>query len=315
MGQGSGEPGSVEEIEEIRAAVRRRFPVETLLDELGSGNKPRDIVLGAALLLVGEVAPALLAAVDLAATGAELSERESAVAFYGLHILGAARDPRAFPALIRILQLPPKWLDHFLGDALTETIKRVAIGTFDGQADALFALIANTEADEYARLDMLGATAFLAFEGRIELAAAKSFLVRFDEERLAPKQDMAWCGWETAIALLGLRDLAPRVEAAWQEGRTPQGYSEPKYFFADLKLAETDWSNAERFKKPHRLGYIEDLADELSWISDPDDEADVDHGTTENDGKPYVNPLRHVGRNDPCPCGSGKKAKRCCLAD
>ena len=28
---------------------------------------------------------------------------------------------------------------------------------------------------------------------------------------------------------------------------------------------------------------------------------------------PARNPLRHVGRNDPCPCGSGKKAKKCCL--
>ena len=29
---------------------------------------------------------------------------------------------------------------------------------------------------------------------------------------------------------------------------------------------------------------------------------------------PYVNPLRDVGRNDPCPCGSGKKFKKCCMA-
>ncbi|WP_102795997.1 UPF0149 family protein [Bowmanella denitrificans] len=28
--------------------------------------------------------------------------------------------------------------------------------------------------------------------------------------------------------------------------------------------------------------------------------------------EPYVNPMRDVGRNDPCPCGSGKKYKRCC---
>jgi uncharacterized protein YecA (UPF0149 family) len=25
------------------------------------------------------------------------------------------------------------------------------------------------------------------------------------------------------------------------------------------------------------------------------------------------NPLKNVGRNDPCPCGSGKKYKKCCL--
>ena len=29
--------------------------------------------------------------------------------------------------------------------------------------------------------------------------------------------------------------------------------------------------------------------------------------------KPVANPNRNVGRNDPCPCGSGKKYKKCCL--
>lgn len=26
-----------------------------------------------------------------------------------------------------------------------------------------------------------------------------------------------------------------------------------------------------------------------------------------------VNPCRDVGRNDPCPCGSGKEFKKCCM--
>jgi hypothetical protein len=28
---------------------------------------------------------------------------------------------------------------------------------------------------------------------------------------------------------------------------------------------------------------------------------------------PVFNPLRNIGRNDPCPCGSGRKFKKCCL--
>jgi uncharacterized protein YecA (UPF0149 family) len=28
---------------------------------------------------------------------------------------------------------------------------------------------------------------------------------------------------------------------------------------------------------------------------------------------PARNPFRDVGRNDPCPCGSSKKFKKCCL--
>jgi uncharacterized protein YecA (UPF0149 family) len=30
--------------------------------------------------------------------------------------------------------------------------------------------------------------------------------------------------------------------------------------------------------------------------------------------EPYVRAAPKVGRNDPCPCGSGKKYKKCCLA-
>jgi len=31
------------------------------------------------------------------------------------------------------------------------------------------------------------------------------------------------------------------------------------------------------------------------------------------DEEPVANPFRNVGRNDQCPCGSGKKFKKCCL--
>jgi tetratricopeptide (TPR) repeat protein len=30
---------------------------------------------------------------------------------------------------------------------------------------------------------------------------------------------------------------------------------------------------------------------------------------------PFVRPAPKIGRNDPCPCGSGKKHKKCCLSD
>jgi hypothetical protein len=31
--------------------------------------------------------------------------------------------------------------------------------------------------------------------------------------------------------------------------------------------------------------------------------------------KPFVNPGSKLGRNDPCPCGSGKKYKKCCMRE
>lgn len=49
------------------------------------------------------------------------------------------------------------------------------------------------------------------------------------------------------------------------------------------------------------------------------DFADIDLAPGEDDDiapveETYVRPAPKVGRNDPCPCGSGKKYKKCCLA-
>ena len=34
----------------------------------------------------------------------------------------------------------------------------------------------------------------------------------------------------------------------------------------------------------------------------------------DNENKPIIDTTQKIGRNDPCPCGSGKKYKKCCGA-
>ncbi len=44
-----------------------------------------------------------------------------------------------------------------------------------------------------------------------------------------------------------------------------------------------------------------------------DQQAAIDGSQGDGKGKPFRNKGQHVGRNDPCPCGSGKKFKTCCM--
>jgi hypothetical protein len=63
-------------------------------------------------------------------------------------------------------------------------------------------------------------------------------------------RDQAWIGWLEAIALLGLRDLAPLVHAAWDEGRVPPDFLERSEFEQDLVEAELrpdDWTDSANF--------------------------------------------------------------------
>jgi hypothetical protein len=293
-------------------------PIEDYLHELATAQQLPDIAVAMCTLHLPESGPALRAVLARAADGEVLTEDEATLLFRGLYILGGGRDQQAFEPLLRLLRRPTDEVEWLLGDAITETLARIAAGVFDGNADALFAAIVDRRIDEFVREALLGAATFLAWEGRIERETMARFLERFYEERLAEDEDMAWIAWLEAVALLGLRPLAPLVERAWQEGRILDGILEPRHFAADLARAEREPEDIGRFKDAN-LGYIDDVLEALTWTRRAADaEADAASEPFPEAPRlvadePVINPWRHVGRNDPCPCGSGKKAKRCCL--
>jgi hypothetical protein len=293
-------------------------PIEDYLHELATARELPDVAVTMCTLRLPESGPALRAILARAADGEALTEDEATLLFRGLYILGGGRDPQAFEPLLRLLRRPSDEVEWLLGDAITESLPRIAAGVFDGNADALFAAIVDRRLDEFVREALLGAATFLAWEGRIERETMARFLERFYEERLAEDEDIAWIAWLNAVALLGLCPLAPLVERAWQEGRILDGILEPSDFAADLARAEREPEDIGRFKDAN-LGYIDDVLDALSWTRRGEElEADAagepfPEADWLSDNEPVINPWRHVGRNDPCPCGSGKKAKRCCL--
>lgn len=309
-----------EELEAIleQGADRRDLgPIEDHLHALATERGFPAFALAMCTIRIEESAPALRAVLARAADGDVLTDDEAMLAFRGLYILAAARDSSCFKLLLRLLSRPSDELDFLLGDAITESLAKIVAGLFDGDADALFTAIGDQNKDEFVRDALLGAATFLTWDGRIELERMKQFLGRFYEQRLADEGDYAWIGWIEAIALLGLRTLAPLVESVWRERRMPDRVMELAHFEKDLADAERAPADIMRFKNAH-LGYIDDIVEALSWVDYSEGSADDQagggfQGGTEA-GLPATNPWRHVGRNDPCPCGSGKKAKKCCLA-
>ncbi len=242
------------------------------------------------------------------ASGAELPARHQNLLFWGVHVLGAAREERLFGPLLRLLGRPDEELDVLLGEALTETLPKILAGTLDGDAASLHAAIADPAIDEIARMPLFGVLAFLTWEGRIDRAATHDFLIRFDESRTIRAGEAGGHGWETAIALLGFRDLAGRVKAAYADARLLGDLADYDWFEEALSQAEAAPHHPARFEA-EGLGYIEDPVPELEALlalTEGDEEASAE--------EPIRNPLRDVGRNDLCPCGSGKKFKKCCLA-
>jgi hypothetical protein len=123
-----------------------------------------------------------------------LSDDESLLLFRVPHILGAARDREACQPLLRLLRRPFDEVDALLGDAVTESLAKIATGVFDDDIDALFALIIDGSIDGFIREALFGAATFLTWERRIARDRFREFLVRFYEERPAENGDQAWAG-------------------------------------------------------------------------------------------------------------------------
>ena len=292
-------------------------PIEGHLYAVATEPKLPDFAVGMCVLRIEESAPKLRAVLQRAANGEELSNDESRLLLRGLHILGGARDREACQPLLRLLRRPFRELDDLLGDAVTESLASIVTGMFDDDVDALFALIVDGSVDGFIRDALFGAATFLAWERRIQRDRFRELLVRFYEERPAEDGDQAWAGWLLAIALLGLRELVPLVDSAFREERIPEQWIDRSEFDDELAEAERAPDDIDRFTQ-NNLGYIEDVLVSLDWARGTEDVFDEDGEeapwTDFVPNEPVSNPWRHVGRNDPCPCGSGKKAKKCCLA-
>ena len=79
-----------------------------------------------------------------------------------------------------------------------------------------------------------------------------------------------------------------------------------------------DESNSERsgdpwqFYAPGKIARRQDLWEDEA-ARENEGFTDTDDDFFDEPALPYVRPTEKVGRNDPCPCGSGKKYKKCCL--
>lgn len=116
--------------------------------------------------------------------------------------------------------------------------------------------------------------------------------------------------------LLNLNALEslPLIEQAFQEDRVDLGYIQlpdvQEYFGLPVTAPRIDlWDD---FDETEPFEDDEALGDEETFDTE---EFDAIPGVTpvEEPQQPYIAPLK-VGRNEPCPCGSGKKYKKCCGA-
>jgi len=269
-----------------------------------------------------EVAPDLLGMLERLVSGADRSDETTSAAFFILPLAGEKQDRRVFPLLCR-LALDGEALEAVLGDGVTTTLTQILISTYDGDLDALKSVIEAAEADEFVRAAALEVLAYLTATGRIAREETEAYLLRLYNTMQPQHQGFVWSGWVLAIALLGLEAFSGVVRQAFGRGLIDPMVMNYDSFRRDLGRTLADPERMAGFRYD-RLGPLGDAIGELSsWYAFSDAaKRDQERRATGHGDNPLsfadapqssVDPFKGVGRNDPCPCGSGKKFKKCCL--
>lgn len=288
-----------------------------------AGGLPRD-ALDAATAQRAEMTPLFLAEIDSWLAAGPGAPTEPSPLFLIFHLLGSWGETAAYRPLARLLRCPAARLGALLDDALTETAHRVMASVFDGDPEPLHDIILDPRADEYVRARMCNTLAMLVHWGDLDRAGTARFL-QAAFGALQPRAEcFVWDGWQDAIAMLGLSEMKAQVRTAYQRGFIGEKWSDFGEFENDLAywLARP----AGVLEAPGELYTpFGDVVSEMEgWEfarnPDPDDDglsfaelgALFQLDSTPAPPAPFADPYRGVGRNDPCPCGSTKKFKKCC---
>lgn len=269
-----------------------------------------------------EAAPGLLGVLERFVDGTDRSEEAANALCFILHLAGERRETRAFAPLCRLAK-DAEAIEAVLGDGVTTTLKGILLSTYDGDLDALKGVIEAAEADEYVRTGALEVLAYLAATGRVSRDEAEAYLLRLYDTLRPQHESFVWYGWTLAVALLGLEAMSGVVRQAFARGLIDPMVTNYDLFREDLGRTLADPERMAGFRHD-RIAPLEDAIGELSGWYAFSDAAKQDRErralggngaglATAATSQPVINPFKGVGRNDPCPCGSGKKFKKCCL--
>jgi hypothetical protein len=307
--------------EPIPAPVANMSPDEVLielrrdrtthpLDALGSADAHRDAL----------VQP-LLEVLERCVTDPDTASEEEAQLFcYALYLLAKWRETRAYSLVIRWLSLPDAASTGLSGDVSTQDGARILAAVCDGDLEPIKRLVLNRDADEFSRGVAVAALALLAVWAEVPRDIIVEYFVWLAREGLEREPSYVWSALATQSADIEALAVFPELRCA---------YDEELIDLRTVGRAELDDVEAsprggllERMKE--RYPPIDDVAEATSWWARfgrlasnrrAEELALATAGEVDNDRpmEPYRAPQK-VGRNEPCPCGSGKKYKKCCGA-
>lgn len=295
--------------------------MENIINKLRYFNKkfPRE-TLEEAIKMKEEITPILLADLDRIIKDPEIvtEDLDYMLHTYGMFLLAQFREKRAFKRIIELIRFSPDEVELIFGDVLTENLASILYSTFDGNLNTLQSVIENPLLNIYARgaaLDVYGklnSDGIVSKEECIEYLRELIYDNPYDED-----SDLA-THIEGVVIDRHIFEMIDDIQFLYDQNRVELfmfgDYDEfiDSIFDYDYDIEGVDYID-DIIKKMYWWACFEQTEEEKrktkARMKKLEDSIEKEEKLT----KQLVEKPKKIGRNDPCPCGSGKKYKKCCL--
>jgi hypothetical protein len=218
---------------------------------------------------------------------------------YAMYLLAQFQETRAYPLIVEFFSIPGEITLDVTGDLVTDDLHRILASVSGGDTSLIESLIVDRDANEYVRDAAIRALLVPVARGeraREEVVATYQGLFRGGMER---EPSFAWGGLVSCCCALYPEEVLEDIQRAFAEGLVDKVYID--YEWVIETMARGKELVLEDLRGDARYSTIDDTIREMEWW-DCFDQSE----------KPKWK--RKVGRNQPCPCGSGLKYKKCCGA-
>lgn len=163
-------------------------------------------------------------------------------------------------------------------------------------------------------------------QGLLERSRLSEYLETLYREKLEKEESHVWNALVMVSTDLGFPEHVEPIRKAYGDGLANPGFEPLESVEKRLRTGEVTESELREYR------LVDDTLEEMSWWAcsdkkkmsrklplkkdqtpgddDRDEPSPMSQSFAPTSG--YRRPEPKIGRNDPCPCGSGKKYKKCC---
>jgi hypothetical protein len=267
---------------------------------------------------------------EASAEAREGRQPEGDAHWLGLYLLTEFRAKEALPAILEAVSLPGELPFDLFGDSITEELASILVSLADDPLGVLESLVRNRELNEYVRWEGAQGFLYLVRDGRLSREEAVRRLQQHLREAVEQGDLNFVTDLVTELASYSPKEAYDDIKEAYDRGLVDSSMIAVEDI--ERSIAEGEFRLREEIRRldAKRIDDVLEVWAKWPYFREkpagppaaappvlpppPSGPPRSNAAQASLDFGPMDFPPMRAGRNDPCPCGSGKKFKKCCGA-